>query len=127
MAMEILRQAPRRSDREFLFGERVSAVELGEDGARQAPSRNGTSTRTLDVARHSAQRTNRLGKLGVAPHIAELCLGHVAHKVGIVGTSDHHDYSQEIADALAKWSRALLAILEPPPVNVIELSARVGV
>jgi hypothetical protein len=56
----------------------------------------------------------RLGKLDVEPHIAELVIGHAAHKTGVVGTYDHYSYAPKIKDALARWSVALMAVIEPP-------------
>jgi integrase len=53
---------------------------------------------------HDLRRTARthLGKLNVAPHIAEKCLNHKTKGVG--GTYDRHDYFDERRDALAKWA-----------------------
>jgi hypothetical protein len=62
---------------------------------------------------HDLRRTVRTGmsKLGVKPHVAELVLNHVAHRSGVVGIYDHHDYQPEIAEALAKWEAHLLGVL----------------
>ena len=53
---------------------------------------------------HDLRRTFRtmLSRIGVAPHIAELCLGHV-EKETMRRVYDGHDYSREMADA---WDRA---------------------
>jgi integrase len=53
---------------------------------------------------HDLRRTFRtmLSRIGVAPHVAELCLGHV-EKETMRRVYDGHDYSSEIADA---WDRA---------------------
>lgn len=53
---------------------------------------------------HDLRRTFRtmLSRIGVAPHIAELCLGHV-EKETMRRVYDGHDYSGEMADA---WDRA---------------------
>jgi len=55
---------------------------------------------------------SRLVQLGVQPYIAELVLGHVAHRTRLVSTYEHYDYSVEIADALARWATALTKIIE---------------
>ena len=62
---------------------------------------------------HDLRRTvrTRMSKLGVKPHVAELVLNHIAHRSGVVGIYDHHDYQPEIAEALAKWEAHLLAIV----------------
>ena len=52
-----------------------------------------------------------MSKLGVKPHVAELVLNHIAHRSGVVGIYDHHDYQPEIAEALARWEAHLLAIV----------------
>lgn len=53
---------------------------------------------------HDLRRTFRtmLARIGVAPHVAELCLGHV-EKETMRRVYDGHDYSREMADA---WDRA---------------------
>ncbi len=63
---------------------------------------------------HDLRRTVRTGmsKLGVKPHVAELALNHVAHRSGVVGTYDRHDYAAELADAFGKWEAHLLAIVQ---------------
>jgi hypothetical protein len=52
-----------------------------------------------------------MSKLGVKPHVAELVLNHIAHRSGVVGIYDRHDYQPEITAALAKWEAHLLAIV----------------
>jgi integrase len=53
---------------------------------------------------HDLRRTVRtgLGRLRVAPHIAELCLNHAQR--GIVRTYDTHTYMDEKRAALEKWA-----------------------
>jgi integrase len=53
---------------------------------------------------HDLRRTFRtgLGKLGIAPHIAELCINH--SKGGLIAVYDKHRYEGEIAAALAQWA-----------------------
>lgn len=53
---------------------------------------------------HDLRRTFRtmLSRIGVAPHVAELCLGHI-EKETMRRVYDGHDYSAETADA---WDRA---------------------
>lgn len=56
---------------------------------------------------HDLRRTMRteLGKLGVAPHIAERCLNHSLGR--ILETYDHGDYLKERAVALESWGHQL--------------------
>ena len=65
-----------------------------------------------------------LGRLKVAPVVAELCLGHA--QKGIVKVYDRHDYIDEKRSALRQWEAHLLAIVEPSPADdkVVALPAR---
>ena len=117
-AIEVLRQCPRKAGRDFLFGLKGNALStwgyskllldrrLSEAGYKLKPW-------TL----HDIRRTvrTRLGTLRIKPHIAELVIGHSAHKTGVGAVYDRHDYADEIADALAVWANALTAMVEPPP------------
>ena len=61
---------------------------------------------------HDLRRTFRtgLGKLGVAPHIAELAINHA--RKSIEATYDKHSYEGEIKTALTLWTNHVLAIVE---------------
>lgn len=61
---------------------------------------------------HDLRRTMRteLGKLGVAPHIAERCLNHSLGR--IVETYDHGDYLAERREALNLWASKLECYME---------------
>jgi len=116
-AIEVLRQCPRKAGREFLFGQAGGAFSRWSWEKMAIEKRMAEAGRALEPwGLHDIRRTvrTRLGKIGIKPHVAELVLGHAAHKTGIVGTYDHHDYSDEIRDALARWANALTAIIDPP-------------
>ncbi len=60
---------------------------------------------------HDLRRTARswLGRLGVAPHIAERCLN---HRLGrLIETYDQHDYFDERRAALEKWDEEIAKLL----------------
>jgi integrase len=125
VAADILRGTPQRAGREFFFGlsggafSRWSWEKLALDG-RLAQAGYRLERWTL----HDLRRTVRtgMGKIGIKPHIAELVLNHVGHKSGIGAVYDTHDYMAEIAEALASWSRHLMAIVgEPDSSNVTPL------
>ena len=61
---------------------------------------------------HDLRRTFRtgLGRLGVAPHIAELAINHA--RKGIEATYDKYRYEGEIKTALTLWANQVLAIVE---------------
>jgi integrase len=72
---------------------------------------------------HDLRRTARSNwsALGVAPHIAEMMLGH--RQPGIVSVYDVHRFEHERRVALEAWSRRIAEIVSPsPPVsNVVAL------
>jgi integrase len=72
---------------------------------------------------HDLRRTTRtgLGRLGVAPHVAELAVNHV--KKGMIGVYDKHRYQREIAAALALWSDHVAAIVDGGATNIVPLRA----
>jgi integrase len=118
-ARTILTQATKRVDREIMFGQSDggfaawSYSKIALDGRITTAEGRAVPLWVL----HDIRRTvrTRLSKLGVKPHVAELVLNHVAHRSGVVGIYDHHDYQPEIAEALTKWEAHLLAIVERKP------------
>lgn len=117
-ARTIVEVAPKRLGREFVFGGRGggfgawSWCKLAFDARITAAEGKALPHWTL----HDLRRTVRTGmsKLGIKPHVAELVLNHVAHRSGVVGIYDHHDYQPEIAEALTKWEAHLHAIVGAP-------------
>jgi integrase len=115
-ARAILEATPKRLGRDFVFGGRgggfgaISWCTLALHGRIAAAEGRALPRWTL----HDLRRTVRTGmsRLGVKPHVAELVLNHIAHRSGVVGIYDHHDYQPEIAEALAKWEQHLLAIVD---------------
>ncbi|MGA2056905.1 MAG: site-specific integrase [Bradyrhizobium sp.] len=115
-ALAILEQAPKRLGRDLVFGGSGggfcawSWCKLAMDGRITTAEGRALPRWTL----HDLRRTVRTGmsKLGVKPHVAELVLNHIAHRSGVVGIYDHHDYMPEIAEALTKWEAHLLAVVQ---------------
>ena len=70
---------------------------------------------------HDLRRTMRtgLGRLGVAPHIAELAINHVRR--GIEATYDKYRYEGEIKTALTLWTNHVLAAVEGRERKVVPL------
>ena len=126
-AMNIIRSCTRQRGRDYLFG--ISGGQYSRWGYAkvQLDKRIAECGHQLpEWHLHDIRRTvrSRLSKLGIPPHIAELMLGHTGHRTKLVKTYDRYDYGAEIADALAKWSHALLAIVEPPKTgNIARLRA----
>jgi integrase len=70
---------------------------------------------------HDLRRTFRtgLGRIGIAPHIAELCINHV--KGGVEAIYDRYTYQPQIKAALAAWAAHLDDIVEGRTGNVVPL------
>ncbi|HVQ81522.1 MAG TPA: integrase arm-type DNA-binding domain-containing protein [Pseudolabrys sp.] len=70
---------------------------------------------------HDLRRTMRtnLGKLGVAPHVAELAINHA--RKGIEATYDKYRYEGEIKTALTLWTNHVLAVVEGRERKVVPL------
>jgi integrase len=123
MALDILRSAPRRGDREFVFGKRGGSYgawsysTMALNGRILAAEGKALAHWTL----HDLRRTYRtgLGKIGVPPHVAELCINHV--KGGVQAVYDKHRYEGEIASALAQWAEHVAALIEGRKSKVVPL------
>lgn len=114
-ARAILETAPKRLGRDFVFGGKGGGFGAWSWCTMAMHARiTAAEGRALPHwTLRDLRRTVRTGmsKLGVKPHVAELVLNHVAHRSGVVGIYDHHDYQPEIADALVKWEAHLLTIV----------------
>jgi integrase len=113
---------PRRDGRAFVFGQRANGfsgwayqtkVLLGRIAAAEGPLAHWTL--------HDLRRTMRtgLGRLGVAPHVAELCINHA--KGSVEAIYDHHTYQIEVADALARWTDHVAVVVSHDGGNVLPL------
>jgi integrase len=121
-AIEMLGSVPRNG--EFVFGRREGISYSGwSAGKLRLDSRIVMTTGNPLAAwvLHDLRRTMRtgLGKLGVAPHIAELAINHV--KGGVEAIYDRHRYQREIGAALARWANHVLALVEGRESNVVAL------
>jgi integrase len=72
---------------------------------------------------HDIRRTvrTRLSELRVSEPVAERVMGHAAG--GLARVYDQHRYASEMREALETWERRLIAIVAPPPDNVVPLHA----
>jgi integrase len=129
LAIEILKSAPRRAGRDFVFG----------DGGRAGFAGFSYSTIVLNgriieadgkaLARwtlHDLRRTFRTGlsKLGVQPHVAELCINHV--KGGVQAIYDRHRYHNEMKAALALWADHVRSIVAGGQRKVVALRSAIA-
>jgi integrase len=112
-AIDILRAAPKRAGREFVFGERGGSFSAWSYSTVAMHNRIAAAEGkplphwTL----HDLRRTMRtgLGKLGVAPHVAERVVNHI--KGGVEAIYDRHRYAEEISAALALWAEHVISIV----------------
>ena len=72
-------------------------------------------------AENRARMHSNLGKLGVAPHVAELAINHV--KGGVQAIYDRHRYQREIGAALALWADHVRALVERREKKIVALRA----
>jgi integrase len=125
-ALDILRSAKPAEGREYVFG---------RDGRRAGFS--GWAWGKLDLDKriteargkavghwvlHDTRRTMRtgLGKIGIPPHIAELCINHV--KGGVEAIYDRHTYQPQIKAALAAWAAHVDLIAKGKDPKVVPLT-----
>ena len=70
---------------------------------------------------HDLRRTFRTGlsRLQIAPHIAELCIGH--RQAGLHRTYDLHKFDDEKRHTFNAWAAHVTRIVAPPPDKVVPL------
>jgi integrase len=123
VALDILRSAKRREGREYVFGNRGGSF-CGWSYAAMALNTRISAAEGKSLppfVLHDLRRTYRsgLGKLGVRPDVAELCINHV--KGGIQAVYDKYRYEREIKSALALWADHVLAAVENRARKVVSL------
>lgn len=109
MAIDIIKAQPRRADRDYLFGGGRDGFSAWSYYVAALRGRLADAGKFLpDWTLHDLRRTFRtgLGRLGVPPHIAELCINHA--KDGIVAVYDKHRYEPEIKAALELWANHIV-------------------
>jgi integrase len=121
-AIEILGSVPRNG--EFVFGRREGTSYSGWSAGKLRLDSRIVMTTGKPLAPwtlHDLRRTMRtgLGRIGVAPHIAELAINHV--RGGVEAIYDRYRYQREIAAALARWADHVLALAEGRESNVVAL------
>jgi integrase len=123
VAIDILQSAPRRDGREYVFGHRGGSFSAWGYFTMALNSRiTIAEAKALpDWRLHDLRRTFRtgIGKLGVPPHVAELCINHV--KGGVEAIYDRHRYEREIASALAQWAEHVAALIQGRKSKVVPL------
>jgi integrase len=126
VAIELLQSVPQRDGREYVFGRGGGRPFSGWSAAKLKLDAKIVMTAGKPLAPwtfHDLRRTMRtgLGKLGVAPHVAELCINHV--KGGVEAIYDRYRYQPEIKAALALWAAHVTAVAEGREATVVPLRA----
>jgi integrase len=137
-AIAILKEAPRRQGRDFLFGEGAGGFSgwskakqtLDARVARAQSSRHQGKTKAPAAAPwrlHDVRRTcaTRLADIGIAPHVIEAVLNHISgHKAGVAGTYNRSLYLPERRQALDRWGAYVAALVAGETTsNVVSLKA----
>jgi integrase len=122
VALELLRDVPRRSDTDAVFG--------GKDGFTGWSSATKVLRSRLaspvGFVLQDLRRTAATGmaELGVLPHVIEAVLNHSSgSKGGVAGIYNRARYEPEIATALARWCDHVLAIVEGRDSKIVSLHA----
>jgi integrase len=120
-ALAILKDIPRRADRDFVFG-------IGQGGYSGWSKSKGELNKVLKLKEawtvHDLRRTVRtgLGKLNVQPHIAEAVLNHLPPE--LIRTYDRNTYAVEKKAALDLWaSHLMVAVAQATGANVTTIKS----
>lgn len=125
-AVTILRSAPRREGREFVFGGRGDAFSAWSYSTLAMAARvmeaEGKALAPWRI--HDIRRTVATGmaELGVQPHIIEAVLNHRSgHKGGVAGVYNRATYGREVGVALALWADHVRSIVEHSERKIVPL------
>jgi integrase len=114
IAVDILRSVPKRAGRELVFGGGSTGFNAWSCSTAAMHVRIVQAEgKTLPHwVLHDVRRTVRtgLGRLGIAPHVAERVINHV--KGGVEAIYDRYRYEGEIKAALAIWADHVIAIVD---------------
>lgn len=118
LAMEIIEDAGEREGRDLVFGS-------GEGGYSGWSRSKETMDETLKFKEawtlHDLRRTVRtgMGRLGVAPHVAEAVMNHLPAK--LIRAYDKNRYEPEKRQALDLWTTHVEALLAGKSSNVVRM------
>ena len=125
-AVDILDSLPRFAEGDYIFtttsGRRpVSGFSKAKVRTDQILAEHDTAIENWRV--HDLRRTCRTGmaRLGVPEIVSERVLNHLPQGLGKI--YNVHEYLDEKAEALTRWAQEVQNITEPPPDNVVKLTA----
>lgn len=119
-ALEILRTIPRFTG-DYVFTNRNGAlpIHMGSKFKKKLDALSGVTGWVLHDLRRSAR--SHFSALPAEETVRELILDH--QRKGMARVYDRFSFSQEKAQLMNLWSKRLLAIVEPPPANLVDLRA----
>lgn len=122
-ALAILKDTPRRGDRDLVFGDGVG----GFSGWSAAKNRFDAKVQIAAWTLHDLRRTaaTRMADSGIQPHIIEATLNHVSgHKGGVAGIYNRAAYEPEKREALDTLaSYVMTAVAKAKGANVTRLKS----
>lgn len=119
LALELLNQAPRLSER-FVFASRVGDRPMGKDGIVYLMRRLALGVEHF--VPHDLRRTaaSHMAAMGISRLVLSKLLNHV--ETGITAVYDRHSYDGEKRVALDAWGRKLETIIHGASSNVIAMT-----
>jgi integrase len=123
-AINILRSIWHRDGCDYVFGSRNGGFQGWALAKLSIDHRITIAEKGKPLSRwvlHDLRRTMRsgLGRIGIAPHVAELVINHA--KGGVQATYDKYSYQKEIKAALALWAEHVLAVVDGREQKVVPL------
>jgi integrase len=128
-AIEILRSAPRREGREFIFGTRGGAFSgwayaTAAFNLRIVKLTGGSLApwRLHDIRRSVA---THMGELGIQPHVIEGVINHLVGSRSAIGrVYNKSTYSREVRTAIMMWADHLQSIVEGTDRKVVQMRSK---
>ena len=115
-AVEVIEEAIERGPKEHRYV--FAGIKGGSVAARAVKGvkklRDAGKLAVADIRRHDLRRTvaSGMAEAGVAPHVISCMLNHVDKGARATHVYNRYSYDREKRDAIERWERALIAILE---------------
>lgn len=130
VAVEILRAAPHREGRDFIFGHRGGPFSAWGYVTLALTARIIVATHGKPLAHwtlHDIRRSvaTHMGEIGILPHVVESILNHRGGtKGGIAGVYNKASYVREVRIAIMMWADHLQSIIEGTDRKVVQMRSK---